>query len=348
MKAKQALLSLGTLVLALAIPEIGLRIAGFHFEPGIEFGFPRPVAMAKFAPDDKLFWKLRSGEDAVGQKWVGNSKGFPGPEWVIPKPPGVRRILFVGDSCTFLGYPEFTLADLRQAEPSDAPPVEGVILAIPGYSSHQGRVAAEMYGRDLDPDVVVVYFGWNDHWLAYGGIDSQKKVVVSTSPAGRMLARATRDLRLLQAMNWLRQRASGADHPLDELRVPIDEYAANLTAIDQVFKEHGKPVVFVTAPTSHYRLGVPPYLLLLHFVADSESAIRLHRAYNEVVRETARRTGAVLLDLEAEAEARQDLDTLFIADGIHFTDAGNAWVGGRVAQCIEEHAARREAAQPPR
>jgi lysophospholipase L1-like esterase len=336
-KAKQLLLGLGTLVVALALPEIALRLFGFHFEPGIEFGFPRPQAMAKFAPDERLFWKLRTGDASVAEKWSGNSMGFPGPEVVLPKPQGMERILFLGDSCTFLGYPEFTMKDLRGAPEEKGKSFDSVILAIPGYSSHQGRVAAEMYGQNLEADVVVVYFGWNDHWKAYGSIDSEKVVHVSHSLPSRFFARASRDMRLLQAMNWLRQRMTGADQPIGRLRVPPEEYAANLTAIDALFEQHGTQVIFVTAPTSHYALGVPPYLLLLHFVDDAEGAMKLHRAYNEIVRETARRTGAILLDLEAEAEARDDLATLFIADGIHFTEAGNAWVGGRVAQCIEKN-----------
>lgn len=344
MKAKQALLGLGTLIVALAIPEIALRIFGFHFEPGIEFGFPRPQAMAKFAPDERLFWKLRTGDTSVAEKWSGNSMGFPGPEVVLPKPKGVERILFLGDSCTFLGYPEFTMKDLRSAPSAQGQSFDSVIMAIPGYSSHQGRVAAEMYGQHLEADVVVVYFGWNDHWEAYGSIDSEKVVHVSHSLPSRVLARASRDSRLLQAMNWVRQRMIGADRPIGRVRVPPEEYAQNLTAIEELFSKHGTQVIFVTAPTSHYTMSVPPALLLLHFVEDAESAIKLHRAYNEIVRETARRTGAILLDLEAEVGTREDIATLFIADGIHFTDAGNAWVGGRVARCIEEHAK----AHPPR
>jgi lysophospholipase L1-like esterase len=335
-KKKQALLSLGTLALALLIPEIALRIAGFRFTPGMEFGWPRPQELAQFAPDEKLLWKLRTADDPAPKKWSGNSIGFPGKEAVLPKPPGTYRVLFLGDSCTFLGYPEFTMKELER-EPSPGRKYDDVILAIPGYSSYQGLVAAQEFGRDYQSDVVIVYFGWNDHWAAYGAIDSKKSVRVSDSSVGRMLANATRDSRLLQAMNWLHARASGAGKPNGELRVPITEYEHNLSEIERLFREGGTSVVFVTAPTSHYAVGVPPYLLLLHFVESAESAIKLHRAYNEIVRQVAKRTGSVLLDLETEAEARSDVAQLFTGDGIHFTDAGNAWIGGRVAQCIREH-----------
>jgi lysophospholipase L1-like esterase len=332
-KAKQALLSLGTLVLALAIPETALRIAGFSFTPGMQFGWPRPQELAQFAPDEKLLWKLRTADDPAPKKWSGNSLGFPGGEVVLPKPAGTYRVLFLGDSCTFLGYPEFAMKELRR-DPMPTRKYDDVVLAIPGYSSYQGLVAAQEYGQNDAADVVVVYFGWNDHWAAYGEIDSKKIVHVSESVAGRFLARATRDSRLLQALNWLHARASGDGKPSGELRVPIEEYEHNLSEIERIFRERGAMVIFVTAPTSHYALGVPPYLLLLHFVESAESAIKLHRAYNDVVRRVAKRTMSVLLDLESEAEAERDVGKLFTGDGIHFTDAGNEWIGKHVADCI--------------
>jgi lysophospholipase L1-like esterase len=335
-KAKHALVSVGTLLLAIVVPELALRAAGFRFAPGMEFGWPRPQELVQFAPDDKLLWKLRTADDPAPKKWSGNALGLPGEEVVLPKPQGVYRVIFLGDSCTFLDYPEFTMRDLESSK-KDGTKYDDAILAIPGYSSYQGLVLAEEYGRHDQGDVVIVYYGWNDHWKAYGAIDSQKRVHVSESFAGRMLARATRDSRLLQAMNWLRSRTSSTGKPIDALRVPIDEYEHNLKEIERTFREVGTSVVFVTAPTSHYALGVPPYLLLLHFVDSAESAIKLHRAYNDVVRKVAKETGSVLLDLEAEAEKRSDLGTLFTGDGIHFTDAGKAWIGELVAQCIREH-----------
>jgi lysophospholipase L1-like esterase len=333
-KAKQALLSAGTLILALVIPEIALRIAGFHFESGIQFGWPRPQQMAQFAPDEKLLWKLRPSSDPAAQKFPGNSIGFSGPLPALPKPANVVRILFLGDSCTYLGYPQFTMDHLSRTPSDAARNYDHVILAVPGYSSYQGLVAAREYGKEFDADVAVVYFGWNDHWSAYGDIDSKKTVSVPRSKLAVWFAESARDLRLLQAMTWLRAKAGGTSTPTGGVRVPIDEYAGNLRAIERVFHEHGTKVVFVTAPTSHYALGVPPYLLLLHFVDSAESDVRLHRAYNETVRDVARSTGSDLLDLEKEAESRDDLSQLFTADGIHFTPAGNAWVGDRVAERV--------------
>jgi hypothetical protein len=56
----------------------------------------------------------------------------------------------------------------------------------------------------------------------------------------------------------------------------------------------------------------------------------MHRSYNEIVREIARRPGSYLLDLERDFDSRQDLEAIFTRNGIHFTQAGLALVATRV------------------
>ena len=92
------------------------------------------------------------------------------------------------------------------------------------------------------------------------------------------------------------------------------------------------PVIFITAPTSFYRLGVHPWLIRHHFAHSEEDASRLHREYNQAVREEGRE----VLDLEALCEELPDLERLMLADGIHFRAAGLRWVAERVAEAIEE------------
>ena len=73
----------------------------------------------------------------------------------------------------------------------------------------------------------------------------------------------------------------------------------------------------------------------MHFAADAESVVRDHRAYNRVVRRVAEATGSHLLDLEAIFEGRSEVDRIFMADGIHFTEYGHEVAGRCVAGFIE-------------
>jgi hypothetical protein len=97
-------------------------------------------------------------------------------------------------------------------------------------------------------------------------------------------------------------------------------------------------VVFITAPTSQYRLGVPDYLENQGFVPNKAAATTLHRQYNEIVRDVATGDGVFLLDLEAETAAlpAEGLGQLFMKDGIHFTDKGLETVAIRIARFARE------------
>ena len=323
------LLTLATLNLLLVVPELALRVTGFRGEAGIQFGYPRPEEFVRFDPDERLFWKLRSSDRNV------NSLGFPGDEVVTPKPHDRVRALFLGDSCTQQGYPDMVELLLNEGHEASARRFESVTLAISGYSSHQGRVLAEVYGERLEPDVAVVYFGWNDHWQAYQTIDSQRVAPGAPSPWAKRLAFFQR-FRLVQGLGSLTASVKGSNKPIGEVRVPREQYRANLLTIQRIFERQGVPVVFISAPTSHYRLGVPDYLLDLNFIADKQSSVTMHRSYNEIVREISGAPGSYLLDLERDFDSRHDLEAIFTRDGIHFTPAGLALVAKRVSDILEE------------
>lgn len=93
-----------------------------------------------------------------------NSLGMRGPE---PRGNGARRVLVLGDSCTMgwrvaddESYPA-VLQSLLAARPGE-PPVDVLNAGLAGYTSHQGLVYLREHGLALDPDVVVIAFGWND------------------------------------------------------------------------------------------------------------------------------------------------------------------------------------------
>ena len=330
-RGKGWMLSLGVLVAALLLPELVLRAVGFRYESGIQFGFPRPDSFARLVQDEKLFWRLPPSTPGV------NSLGFTGREVLVPKPEDTFRIMFLGDSCTQQGYPS-SVELILNARATPPRRYECVNLALAGYSSHQGRVLAETYVPSFDPDLVVVYFGWNDHWLARGAVDSQKQVVGSPSSNGQSFATTFQGLRILQGVQALAARYSGAktSELLDSVRVPAAQYRINLEAIEQICGQHGAPVLYLTAPSSFQRFGVKPFLVGWGLAADEPSVIAMHTQYNQIVREVSGSKGALLLDLEAEFEPRKDLDQIMMRDGIHFTPDGLSVLAIRIAQFIEQ------------
>jgi lysophospholipase L1-like esterase len=328
-KSTNFFLSLALLNFFIIVPELALRVGGFHYETGINFGYPRPSQFVRLIPDDELFWRLNPSYPNV------NTEGFPGDEFTLPKPDDVFRALFLGDSTTVQGYPDEVERIQNEKRERGNRSFESISLAVYGYSSYQGRILAENYLGSLRPDLILVYFGWNDHWLAYGAKDSEKQI--DTSSLSEFFV-VVQQFRLPQWLFWLSDSLSGVENlPLQEVRVPVEEYRENLALIREASVQEGIPIVFITAPTSHYRLGVPEYLIELKFALSKESVMSLHAEYNDVVRQVAQGEGVFLLDLEAIFDKLTDneLSLIFMEDGIHFTETGIKEVARQVAGFLQ-------------
>jgi lysophospholipase L1-like esterase len=187
-------------------------------------------------------------------------------------------------------------------------------------------VLAERYGASLAPDLVVVFFGWNDHWRARGAIDAEKRIDARWESLYRRV-------KLLQlARKWF---GGPEAPPLDATRVPPEQFAENLRAIAESFGRAGAKLLFVTAPTTHDR-AVPDYLVERGFVGSKEEALAQHRAYAQIVREVAAASGAALLDLERALSEDARRERWFLEDGIHFTEEGRAAVAELCARRVSE------------
>ncbi len=312
------------------VPELALRLVDYRHGPRLEFGFPDPQTLEYFARDPELFWKHDPGAPGI------NSWGFRGREVVLPKPADVLRVVFLGDSCTAIGqpanYPMLVEEALNARPRADGRRYEVVNLAVPGYSSHQGRVLAQRYAGELGADLVFVYFGWNDHWQAYGATDADKVL----APRREQLESLTEKLRVLQAARALAARLAPGAGQLAEVRVPAERYAENLAAILGGFRAAGAATVFITAPTSFYQRGVPAPLVEKGFLRQPEEGPLRHRAYAELTRRVAREGGAQVLDLERLYDGLPELPRLFLSDAIHFTEEGRRRIARDVVQRVDE------------
>ncbi len=321
------LIPLLLLGLFLAGLEMILRAGKFRYEPDAEFSYPRPNDFAEVRYDPELFWTLRPNDPGV------NSRGFFGKEIVVEKPAGAYRILFIGDSIMEAGYPAQVEACLRDAGVAGA---EAISLAVRGYSSYQGRVVAEKYGKLLQPDLVLVQFGWNDHWLAFGKPDAEKSFAAPSEWVLK-IHRVYDRVRVLQAAGWVWGVLLGQGNTATgQLRVSPEAYADNLRAMQKLFEADNIPVWIVTAPSAHAQFGVAEDLIQRQFAKDAESVITLHTAYNEIAREVA---GERLVDVAGAFEGvpADDMRTLFQLDGIHPTHAGTEKIADVVCEAIRPY-----------
>jgi lysophospholipase L1-like esterase len=313
--------------LFLSLTEIVLRLIHFHYEPDLEFSYPRPGDFSQLRYDPDVFWTLDPAQPDV------NEWGFPGDEILIPKRKGEFRILFLGDSVMQAGYPALVEGCFQQRGYSQ---VKAVSLAIYGYSSYQGRVLAEKYGEMLEPDLVVVEFGWNDHWLAYGEPDAEKQFH-PLSPTKLLWHKALARSRLLQGLAWMETHLTeGKKNPLPGgVRVSAEQYRENLTRIREIFEGKNIPVVFITAPSGWARLGAPEEIFARGFATHAESVTVLHAQYNQIVRETGGEGYVLDLEKQIQGSSAEQLAQFFETDHIHPSKSGSQEIAQWVCAFIQ-------------
>jgi len=113
--------------------------------------------------DPNLFWAMRPHAIIDGSAL--NSLGLRGPE-ILAKDPGEFRILSLGESTTFgaeVLYEE-TYSSLlgKKLAFVDGKNVKVINAGVPGYTLFQGLTYLRLRGLTLQPDAVLIYFGYND------------------------------------------------------------------------------------------------------------------------------------------------------------------------------------------
>jgi lysophospholipase L1-like esterase len=306
-------------------PEVFLRLRGFGYEPNVQFGYPRPRQISSEERDERLFWTLPKSRPGI------NTYGFEGLEPARPKPAGTYRIVFLGNTCTSSGFTAIVELILRETRPE----VECLNFALPGYSSYQGAVIARSFLADLEPDLLIVSFGWNDRWLAFGEVDAKKRIVAGRGAGEGAAGEIYSRWRLLQLARKTLAPILGDSKPLDVSRVPADQFMMNLEEIGAKAESLGVPVIFATEPSSHPSLGVPNDVVSSAYAKSKEDALALFRDYNDIIRRVAReRSSRRLLDLDALLSSRSDVRRLFEGDGVRYSKAGAAFIADLEARFI--------------
>jgi lysophospholipase L1-like esterase len=202
--------------------------------------------------------------------------------------------------------------------------VEVINAGVPGYSSSQGLEWLRTELLDYDPELVIVYFGWNDHWIARPAPDDRYMKSLERSP-----------LRLARLAGAAARTVSGGEKGGGgkSLRVPIERYRDNLREIDRLARARGAKCLFLTAPAV-YGEETREELIAAGHIDETTDYESLHRRYNDVVRAMADE-GAAVLDLAAAFEQSDDPASLMRDDGIHLDDAGIGFVAAALRDCIE-------------
>jgi lysophospholipase L1-like esterase len=303
------ILAVLSVAISLLVVEGLLRVAGFEYRltPTVQVGWPDPQTLeSRYAADPDLFWVTRDYADKLRAA-----------QRIHPS------VIFMGDSCTEFGtYPAQTISQLV----AKGSAVTGIHLAAGGWTSEQGLAQLRRDIVPLHPRVIVVYYGWNDHWIALGPTDAELR-------RARRLLFFSEHSRVMQLALKV-QMGLAARHARSANRVPPDRYEQNLEAIAATARRAGIVPVLVTAPSNHVAGHEPAHLLRRH-VRSLAEVIPLHKQYVQLTRDAATASGAVLCDAVTAFEALPSPhDQYFQRDGIHFTPAGDRQLATIVSGCV--------------
>ena len=275
-------------------------------------GFAGPDAMRKpfgvgmwVDTDPVVGWRNRRGyEDS---RFRINSSGFRGPE--ISRSPDGPRIVCLGDSGTFGvwvsgsagtplthfdGYP----AEMRRLAP-DYGVAEVINTGVVGYNSSNGLRLLRTEIVDLDPDIVTIRFGVNDHRLSG---NPNRRVAEPPNVLLRTLLYTLSDLQLFRV--GLEAWTMAPIHPknFSVKWVTPERFELNLRRFGQIARRHGIKLLLIDTPLRPIGRGENKHDQRVYMQAGYRTLADFHRShgrYQALIAKVAAEEGLALLKTDA-------------------------------------------------
>ncbi len=325
------------ILLFFVILEIVLLLVGFSgraddttFVLNPEWDYPE-----YFLKDHDLFWRFRPNQIIKSDFFVEgeyhiNNHGLRGPDFSREKTPGVYRIVCLGNSCTFgwrVGEQQVyarQLADmLKRSDP--ARKYEIINAGVTGYTSLQGLRFLRRDVLNWQPDLLVVSYGWNDHWAAAREIADKNQVLPSqwVLDIQNLLGR-TRTYRWLKYLVFSIKNPPPAEFSRTNpvYRVGLADCRDNLQAIIDEAKSRGIDVALLTLPIAER--ADPRFKGVAEF----------HEKYNAIIRSLGSTDSVAVIDAAAAFSGRNNLFNQPRSDLKHYNANGHMIIASMIQKYI--------------
>ncbi len=321
-----------SLVLALAVLEVLARL---------RYGSPlsERLPIVLIQADETTGWRMvPSQEHYTYQHLVHvNALGLRGPE-VLPKEPGERRVLALGDSLIYgQGVAEEDTVTAQLAAQLNAGAEPGTTWTVinaghRAYDTHQELALLEDLEPRIDPDVVVLFWFWNDVWerdvpstcahlKASGPVTFDTGQAMQGWPRVRWhLVQLARHSALVMTAHDLFKGLHPTPVSEDAIEAHLKRLEGYLTRFQELAARDGFELLFAPVPDANELLG-----------AHQSEGIRTRA--EAVARAHGLVPCALKPDLVALVEAAGELPVLPY-DG-HYTGAANRALAAGVARCLD-------------
>jgi lysophospholipase L1-like esterase len=304
----------------------------------------------QYAIDPRLNLRVPVAGFSDGRVKV-SALGFRGPEIVVPKPANTLRVAFLGASTTWCAevssndhvWPHLVVQDLERAFRHKR--FDYVNAGVPGYTLESIRKSLEYRVAPLAPDVIVIYEAANDlsgemrRLAASRGLIVSERIEVVSWPSRYSLLwyLVEKNLRLIAAQ----QIAKSPDRRLEfDPRSIGQAYRSDLVQLIRTAQRHAKVVAVATFSvqpredqSEERQMDASSSALFYIPFLHPRSIVAAYRRYNDIVREVAMETDAVLIEGEDDIPG----DPAHFTDSVHFTDSGSRAMATRVSDALVRH-----------
>ena len=255
-RLKSFFLGLFALLASFAVLELGARVAESFSHDVKKAPDADDREWSVFTPDRG--WALRPGYRGKvgGYDRVFDADGFLAVDSRQIKDPAAKRIMFIGDSNMFgVGTP--TNSSFVELVDSLVPGVAAINLAVPGYTSFQGRRVLDKYLPVIHPAMVVVSFNFNDKkyalpQLGHDSNESLLNIYRSSNTGMRDLRKNLEYSHLVVVLRKMLQSARLLPRPPESIRVDTmqirvdpERYRENLRYMADKATKSGARVIFL-------------------------------------------------------------------------------------------------------
>ena len=276
-----------------------------------------------------------------------NSLGFRGEEISRRKPPGMFRIACLGDSATFGIWKTGFAVSVKTSYPAELArlladsgrrDVEVINAGVLGHTTGHGLAQLLAAVLPLDPDVVTIRYGNNDHVLQWR-LDIPPALHVWDYAALRLLPAPAFGLETVRlGFAAYRRAVALRPPPLSGYLVPIDAFERNLQRFVTIARARGVHLLFIDFPYRPLERGESPGETFPNWYSDAPSLAAfhaLHERYQAVLGSVARDSGTPLLET-ADAFRRSPVPVFTDYDISHPNEVGLHLLARLLLERIDE------------
>jgi len=297
--------------------------------------------------DPELGYRLNPAQDRINDLSVRHS------EIALPKPPGLFRLLILGDSIPW-DRPGFV--DQLSEQLKDRGALEVINAAVPGYTSYQELLFFKRYLLQIDPDVVIWTYCLNDNHKFLHHFDQNARMLVTRE--------AVESLKIHSWWDWIVSRS----YVLSSLRIGLLTRHQAASATASIFPWEVQPDFNIAWKDYSWRFyeshlremvgllnGRKTRLAVVVFPYEPQLMVRNYRQRLDYILKPQTNLAKLCLkyavpclDLYPRFEQAYDRGDKLYRDGIHLNQEGHRVSAAEMLRFLEEQALLPPAGQPPK